>query len=350
VRRGLDLARDTLFATLAGSHAHGTARAGSDLDLRGVCLAPLALRLSLFERFEQWEGTPEGELAALLEPGLRAHPLAAQNLGEKREAVLFDLAKFLKLCCEANPNALEILCADERDWLHATPAWRRVHGERRIFLTRRVERTFMGYAEAHLRRLRQHRSWLVEPPRAKPRRADFGLPEEGTLGREDRDRIDEAIAERLRSTRDEGELSEERRDRALRSLGLPREVVEALAAERRYRTALKDWQAYETWKAERNPARAELERRFGYDTKDAMHLVRLMRMGLELLQTGDLHVRRADAEELRAIRDGALSYDDLLAHATELASRVPIAASRSALPAAVDRGAVEELWWELVGA
>ncbi|MBL8900236.1 MAG: nucleotidyltransferase domain-containing protein [Planctomycetes bacterium] len=346
--RAVELARDTIFATLAGSHAHGTARAGSDLDLRGVCVAPLALRVALFERFEQWEGTPEGSFAALLEPALRAHPLAAQNLGEKREAVIFDLAKFLKLCCEANPNALEILCADERDWLHATPLWRRVHAERRLFLTRQVERTFLGYAAAQLQRIRSHRAWLLEPPREKPTRAAFGLPEEATLGREDRDRIDEALAERLRATREEGQPSEARREQALRSLGLPRDVVHALGAERRYRAALKHWQAYQTWKAERNPARAELERRFGYDTKHAAHLVRLMRMGLELLQHGELHVRRADAEELRAIRDGALSYDELLAQAAALEARVAEAARETVLPAEVDRGAVEELWWELV--
>src|ERR1039458_5020213 len=33
---------------------------------------------------------------------------------------------------------------------------------------------------------------------------------------------------------------------------------------------------YNGWKAQRNPKRAELEAKFGYDTKHAMHLVRLM--------------------------------------------------------------------------
>ena len=50
------LAPHTIFLTLAGSQAHGTARDGSDVDLRGVCIAPLALRLSLFGGFEQAEG------------------------------------------------------------------------------------------------------------------------------------------------------------------------------------------------------------------------------------------------------------------------------------------------------
>ena len=50
------LERHTIFLTVAGSHAHGTARDGSDIDLRGVCVAPLSVRLSLFRAFEQYEG------------------------------------------------------------------------------------------------------------------------------------------------------------------------------------------------------------------------------------------------------------------------------------------------------
>lgn len=42
------LEQHTIFLTLAGSQAHGTAREGSDVDVRGVCIAPLRLRLSLF--------------------------------------------------------------------------------------------------------------------------------------------------------------------------------------------------------------------------------------------------------------------------------------------------------------
>jgi hypothetical protein len=112
---------------------------------------------------------------------------------------------------------------------------------------------------------------------------------------------------------------------------------------------MKQWESYETWKAERNPVRAELESRHGYDTKHAMHLVRLMRMGLEILQTGELHVRRPDAEELRAIRDGALSYDELMEIATALQSKMGEAAEACKLPADVDDVRVDRLMFELVG-
>jgi len=45
-----------------------------------------------------------------------------------------------------------------------------------------------------------------------------------------------------------------------------------------------------------------LEAKFGFDTKHAMHLIRLLRMAREILETGVVHVKRPDAEELSAIR------------------------------------------------
>jgi hypothetical protein len=129
-----------------------------------------------------------------------------------------------------------------------------------------------------------------------------------------------------------------------RASSLPPEVLATLDAEKRYLAALKHWHSYETWKAQRNPARAELERRFGYDTKHAAHLIRLMRMGCELLQHETLHVRRPDAPELISIRNGALTYDAVLEQATALETQMKGAADASLLPAEVDYARVDELF------
>jgi hypothetical protein len=43
-----------------------------------------------------------------------------------------------------------------------------------------------------------------------------------------------------------------------------------------------------------------------------MHLVRLTRMGQEILTTGKVIVKRPDREELLAIRAGAWSYEQLI--------------------------------------
>jgi predicted nucleotidyltransferase len=373
------LAPHTIFVALAGSQAHGTARDGSDVDLRGVCVAPLEVRLSLFGTFEQHEGPLEGDLAAEVLPRLRGHPTAARGLAVGTECVVFDVAKFVDLCARANPNALEILFADERDWVLERPAWQRLHAERQRFLTRKVQQTFLGYAMVQLRKIKTHRGWLLAPPAAKPTRAEFGLPEAGgTLSADDQNRIEESIADKIRSygiddvempshTRIavQERMDELRRDTlaapaeevgarmravATHALSIPRDVAAALNAEKRYRAAMKHWEAYQAWKSQRSPARAELERRHGYDTKHAMHLVRLMRMGLEVLERGELMVRRPDAAELDAIRGGALSFDELLDAAARLQQSMESAAAVTSLPEDVDRGDVDRLVFELMTA
>ena len=75
---------------------------------------------------------------------------------------------------------------------------------------------------------------------------------------------------------------------------------------------------YWTWKRNRNKARGDLEEQFGYDTKHAMHLVRLLRMGQEALMAGHLLVKRPDAEELLEIRNGAWTYNMVVQYAEEM--------------------------------
>ena len=341
----IDLARSTIFVALAGSHAHGTAHVGSDVDLRGLCVAPLAARVSYRTSFEQYEGAIEGPLWRSIEPRLRMHASAGLCLGQKVEAVIFDVAKFVRLAAEANPNALEVLFADEADWVHSSETWRALHDQRRRFLSRKVQQTYLGYGLAQLKRIRTHRAWLLDPPKAKPSRAEYGLPDQPTLSHDDRHRIEQAVAEKQRSWgMDELEMPRA----AAQSLGLADELIATLAAERRYRAAVKHWEAYERWKDERNPARAQLEARFGYDTKHAMHLVRLMRTGLELVESGVLRVRRPDAAELVAIRDGALSYDQVVAEAERLEARMQVALEASPLPSEVDHAALDALLLELI--
>jgi len=85
-----------------------------------------------------------------------------------------------------------------------------------------------------------------------------------------------------------------------------------------YKLAKEKHAQYWTWKKNRNEARSELEEQFGYDTKHAMHLVRLLRMGKEALEEGVLKVKRPDAEELLAIRNGAWSYEQCVEYAEEM--------------------------------
>lgn len=124
--------------------------------------------------------------------------------------------------------------------------------------------------------------------------------------------------------------------------------IEVLNREKRYKSAQAQWRQYNDWLKNRNPARSDLEVRFGYDTKHGMHLVRLQRMALEILDSGRVNVFRPDHQELLAIRDGAWTFDELEVQTSDMAAKIDAAARRSQLPDRPDEAALNSLCIALV--
>ena len=291
-----------LYQTVHGSRAYGLARPSSDWDTKGVIVGPSAW-------YHGFLGGPE-------------------QLGEA-DHVLYELRKFFRLAAEANPSLLEILYTDPQWHRVMTPAGERLLAARDQFLSRRVAGSFGGYALSQLKRIKTHRRWLLEPPQAAPTRVAFGLPEKAVAPP---DQLGAYEAMRL-----QGEVPD-----------ADPNFLKLLEKERKYRAARNEWSRYQDWLAGRNPARAALEAQFGYDTKHAQHLVRLLRMGHEILATGQVIVTRPDRDELLAIRDGVLSYDALIEQADALYEAVEAAQATSPLPAAPDTQLLESLCVSLV--
>jgi len=83
----------------------------------------------------------------------------------------------------------------------------------------------------------------------------------------------------------------------------------------------------------RGQGRQALVQKYGYDTKFAMHTIRLLETARDLLRTGELKVRRSDGEWLKAIREGALgSYEEFQGYALELIAHVEGLVADSRLP------------------
>jgi predicted nucleotidyltransferase len=90
--------------------------------------------------------------------------------------------------------------------------------------------------------------------------------------------------------------------------------------------------------------RKELVARFGYDCKNAAHSVRLLRMGIEFLETGELHVfRTSDADEIRAIKRGLWTLEQVKQEVDRLSDRIAAARERSPLPPEPDAMLAERL-------
>lgn len=94
--------------------------------------------------------------------------------------------------------------------------------------------------------------------------------------------------------------------------------------------------------------RKRLVKQFGYDTKNGSHLIRLLRMGIEFLTDGALHVQRPDAAELLDIKRGAWSLERVKTEAERLFRLAEEAHVRSPLPEKPDKEAINALAVEVV--
>ncbi|MFA6358604.1 MAG: nucleotidyltransferase domain-containing protein [Candidatus Omnitrophota bacterium] len=343
----------TIFLTLHGSHAYGTNTPQSDLDIRGVVVAQKPYYTGILKSFEQ---------EVLKNPDL----------------VIFEIRKFIYLASECNPNTLEILFTHPEQHLFVSPIGQALLDHKRMFLSRRARETFLGYATEQMRKIELHRRWILDPPDHEPTRAEFGLspiPVHPAKNQIDasmamvKKKVDswnwhklEYIAPSMRQAiRDEFqrrlvevtswadlEVEDKVWHAAANSLGLTTNFIQVLELEKRYASKKSDWSKFQKWKKSRNPERAIMEAKFGYDGKHAMHLVRLSRSCRDLLTTGNLDIRRPDAEELLAIRNGAWKFEELVSWFKQQNRELNQLEKTSPLPPEPDVGAIDQLCQELV--
>lgn len=299
----------------AGSHAYGTNIETSDLDIRGIFVADsVNIRTPFF-------------------------PIEEKDVGEEEDTKFYELANYMKLCLQCNVNIIETLWVDKADIEFSTPAYEILRDYRSFFLSSKIAFTTSGYAISQLKRIKGHNKWISQPqPEKSPVPAQFitmiqWYDSNVKMMPRDFDIYNFNVDYRLipygneifgvyktpghNSISDNGSLNVAIDEEVVREqLGIPLAIVKWNRTE--YTTAKEKHAQYWNWKKNRNVVRSQLEEGFGYDTKHAMHLVRLLRMGKEILTTGEVLVKRPDAQELLAIRNGAWDYDDLVKYAEDM--------------------------------
>jgi hypothetical protein len=284
-----------------GSVAHGMYVPKSDpdsiddKDVMGVYVAPLEHYLGFGRRdvYEQWEG--------------------------EWDCVFYELRKFIRLLLNCNPNVLSLLWIKPNGIIYENPLGVRLRERRDLFITKKAFHSFTGYAHAQFKKMisfnQEAQAFMQQ---LEEQLLSFGIdPESCDAGHP------------LRTI--EGRPF----------VGATTETMEVV---KRYRGERRRYYSG----GYMGQKRRALVRRVGYDAKNAAHLIRLLRMGVEFLTEGTMHVERADAPELLDIKRGAWSLDKVKAEAERLFQLAQEAYVRSPLPAEPDQTGAERLCVELI--
>lgn len=333
-----------IFTCVAGSHLYGTSTPLSDIDERGVFIPDYRYFYGFNERIEQFED-------------------------KQSDTTYFELRKFLHLACENNPNIIELLFVPESKMTFHTEEWEEIINNRQYFLSKKAKFTFTGYAHSQFNRIKLHRRWLLNPPTKQPDRKDFGLLENrSTLTKDQIGAFNVLLALKLENIKEFHPLKEqleemiETRDfkglcqqfkevdpKALQEIvPITDEFIEIIQKENAYAQASHEWNLYQNWKKNRNPERAKLEEKYGFDTKHGSHLIRLISEGRELLMTGKITFPRPDAEYLLEIKNGKYSYDNLSMILENYDKEFETYYETSSLPRSPNRPKVDELCIKIV--
>ncbi|MCX6216844.1 nucleotidyltransferase domain-containing protein [Spirosoma sp.] len=330
-----------LFECISGSRAYGTDLPSSDTDIRGVFILPQA---DLY--------------------GLR---YVEQVNDAKNDVIFYELRRFVELLAKNNPNILELLCAPADCVLQKNPLFDRLQVS--DFLSKRCRDTFAGYAASQIKKARGLNKKIVNPlPKERKSLLHFcyvvvgqkSIPVPDWLSAHNR-RAEQCGLVSVPHARDmyalyydetaslgfQGLISHEDATAvSLSSVPVDQESIALLYVNHDgYSSYCKDYREYWDWVDKRNTARYEntVEHGKNYDTKNMMHTFRLLDMALEILQTGQVIVRRPNREELLSIRSGTFDYDELLAQAEEKLHQIDVAAQASLLPEHPDLSAIEHI-------
>jgi uncharacterized protein len=340
------LKSNTIFLTRHGSHCYGTNTPESDEDFKGVTIPPKQYFLG-GQVFEQ---------AELHDP----------------DTVIYDIRKFFKLAADCNPSIIEVLWTDSVDHLAVTELGQKLIDNKDLFISKKAKFTFSGYAVSQMKRIDCHYRWLKSPLKSPPTRKEFGLPERTVIPQDQLAAAESAIKKQLgqwetdflgsletdlriavinKMSEKLGEMQIGASDQfkaAARTIGMTENFIELLDLERQYKARMQEWNNYQEWKRTRNPIRAELEEKFSFDTKHGTHIVRLVRMCREILETGKIIVKRPDAEELLSIRRGAWSYDQLKDFLIKEDKALDELYKTSTIPHSPNRQKIDDLCIEMV--
>ncbi|MFB9328058.1 DNA polymerase beta superfamily protein [Paenibacillus aurantiacus] len=298
----------TVLRTITGSTSYGLNTATSDVDEKSVVILPKRDYYVLSQAFET---------IVTHEPDHEYHALK----------------KFMNLANTQNPTVLEILFTSERFVTKITKQGEELRRHRDLFLSAACFDSFGGYARQQLMRIKSglgratiedNVKHLTETLERIIRTFDLHYP--GYKGG--------VFLVQGVTVDDEGKAAI---DLTVNYDSLELKQLAGMTAE--LTNASKN---FNKMGARNKRTEEKLE-------KHAMHLVRLMKMAIEVLATGQLNVfREKDREELLRIRQGHYTWDEVFEMVAALEAELRAAKETTVLPKTTDYRKINELYTDLM--
>jgi len=332
-----------VFETITGSKAYGLDNEKSDTDIRGVFILPKHLYYGL-EYIEQVNN-------------------------ETNDIVYYELKRFMELLGKNNPNILEMLNVPDKCVLQKDKLIEKLKPE--IFLSKLCEKTFANYAFTQIKKAYGLEKKILNPVEAERKSVlDFCFVyqnkeaisltrfleennlEQSNLGLSAISHLRDCYNLYHSRTIEYGGIArkEDANDVCLSNIPKGEQSIAMLYFNKDgYSAYCKRYKEYWDWVAKRNDERFKttMSHGKGYDSKNMMHVFRLLSMAKEIALEGRINVWRNDRDFLLSIKAGKFEYDELVKQAEEIKDELPQLFQQSSLQDEPDMERINKLLVEM---
>ena len=305
------LGSNIILLGLGGSHAYGTNKEGSDLDIRGIALNS-SKEILLGKDF-------------------------AQVVNTDTDTTIYSFNKILELLTSCNPNTIEMLGLEDWQYIKLHPIGEELLKNKKMFLSKLCITTFLGYAASQLRRLENKTARLASQAQQEAHilksieNARYSFKEKYLTHEDDIIKlyIDKTIQEDY-----ETEI--------FMDINLSRYPL---------RDWVNMWNEMKSIVSSYNKIGKRNEKAISHDKlgKHMAHLIRLYMMGIDILEKEEIITyRREEHELLMAIRNGKFLDDnrqpitEFYEILNEYEKRFEYAKENTSLPDLPDKKQIEE--------
>ena len=273
----MDITRNLILKIRTGSQLYGTDTPDSDEDYVGIFIKPSEYILGL-NNIEQ------------IDLGLKSKTEEGKNAPDAIDYTAYTLEKFCTLAMDNNPNILELLFVNPENIIYRNGYGKALLNLRNSFLSMNIKHRFLGYAFS------QRHKMIVKLE-------NYDLM---TLARDKLveivDKIPQGYMKYIYECIDYYLFKDEKTGHYIRvgDINLPRNTNVRKALE------------ILNQRISKFGHRTELISKYGYDTKFASHLIRLLLEGIELLETSNLVFPLQDAKLLKDIKQGEYTLEMIL--------------------------------------
>lgn len=294
-----------IFLTLGGSYAYGTNVEGSDIDIRGVALEREneIIGLSNFDLFEN----------------------------KTTDTVIYSFMKIISLLMSCNPNTIELFGVNPEHILKISKEGKLLLDNVDMFLSQKAVNSFGGYANQQLRRLQNSLARNEYSHSEKEKHLNDKINQMIVLFNE---RYENFNNDSIKVYIDESN-KEEYDTEMFMDINLQHYPL------RDFKNIYSEMN--ETVKQFGKLNNRNKKKSIEHLNKHAMHLVRLLKMGTEILSTGEINTyRENDKELLLDIRNGLFSTDEIFTLVSKLEDQFKYAKENTILPKSPNFDLIEE--------